>query len=247
MFQGEKFFSVLLFVGFVGVIVYVINLNSSAVSEEGLEVFQKQHQDESDYTILLTDMDYHDDKYWHKYKMLIDRGIGDDGEVRFDSIETADWMRVSPPFFKKYENALGMEISRSTNGIVTNSVAPPGYSGYVGNDRYGEWRTDSHGHSFWHFYGQYMFMRHFFMTGYYGPTRTSWRNYDESYRRNRRDYYGPTGTFGTGRYTTQGPGKRSTWGNRSESFKSNVRSRVTRSSSRYSGSSSRSRSGGFGK
>lgn len=99
MFQGEKFFSVLLFVGFFGVIAYVINLNASAVSEEGLETLHKEHQNDRNYTVLLSDMDFHDDKYWHKYKMLIEKseGSSDSSGPIFDSVQT-DWMSFLLPF-----------------------------------------------------------------------------------------------------------------------------------------------------
>ncbi len=51
--------------------------------------------------------------------------------------------------YRRYEPYLGMVIlSKGENGEVADSQFPPGYQ-YVGNERYGRWRTGSSGGSFW--------------------------------------------------------------------------------------------------
>jgi len=40
-------------------------------------------------------------------------------------------------------------------------------SEYVGNSSYGQWKTDTNGNSFWHWYGQYAFFSHMFRSPYY--------------------------------------------------------------------------------
>ncbi len=56
----------------------------------------------------------------------------------------------------------------------------------VGNPRYGEWRRDSSGNSFWAFYGQYALMRDLF----FFPRRYS---YGDWYTRRGWSYYGDVG------------------------------------------------------
>lgn len=234
-------FSLLAFGGIILLVILISQCNSSSPIEEGLTKVHEQFKNYPNYTVLLSDMNFEDDKYTHKYQILIE-----ENDTTFDERET-DWMEVSPVFFKKYQNALGMEISRRENGKVINSVAPPGYNRYVGNTRYGSWQTNSSGGSFWAFYGQYMFLSRMFSTPYYQPTRGSWTTYNDTYRRQNRDYYGPSGSYGTSRYFNSEKGKNSSWAKKPSSFRDNVKSKVSRSASRYSKSVSRSRSGGYGK
>jgi hypothetical protein len=230
---------------FVGIIICVLLLGKCSgggeTIEEGLTKVHAQFKSYPNYTVLLSDMDSQDDKYTHKYQILIE-----ENDSTFDERET-DWMVVSPVFFKKYQNALGMEVSRRENGIVKNSVTPPGYNRYVGNSRYGSWQTNSSGGSFWAFYGQYMFLSRMFSTPYYRPTRSSWTTYNDSYRQRDRDYYGSSGSYGTNRHFNSEKGKNSSWAKKPSSFRDNVKTKVSRSASRYSKSVSRSRSGGYGK
>jgi hypothetical protein len=191
------------------------------------------------------------DTYKHKYKVIKEREDGTPYE------ELTDWYEVSEKTFSFYENDMGMEIASKVDGKVTKETSPPGYSRYVGNDRYGTWRTDSGGNSFWAFYGQYAFMSS--MIGLVaGPVyRTGYYDYYNNYR-GRRPYYG-TMTNGRYRYGTlsdasrkQNPAfhRRSTTNSALKNRVSNNISRssggrTSRSSSRYGGTS-RSRSSSSG-
>lgn len=215
--------------------------------EEGMDKVIKKYKNTPDYTMLLVDQTYENDQFKHKYDLLIPKT-----DSTFDT-ESTDWMVVSPEFFKKYEESLGMEVAHKENGILTKRTLPPGYSEYVGNEKYGQWR-ERDGGSFWEFYGKYALLSSIFRMGAYNTSYGMWNTYDRSYRYGTGNYYGPYGAYGTSAYTSSTAGRNSTWGQKPASFKQSVRNRVSRStarrsrgSSRYSFSSTRSRSGGFGK
>ncbi len=212
------------------------------------------------FSIVLHDMDADEGfnaKYKHKYKIIKEEA----GKVKS---EITPWHEVSERFFAKHQDNMGMTIaSKDSTGKIHKTPSPPGYSNYVGNRRYGSWQQNSSGQSFWQFYGQYAFMRDMLGMGHYGPVyRNSYRDYRTHYNSGRA-YYGPS-TSGSRVYGTRGTGtsraySKSTWSSKPSSFKQNVRSRVSRSStsgsrtssssrsgSRY-GSSSRSSGGGYGK
>lgn len=207
-------------------------------------------------SIILYDMDASDSEYKHKYKVIKD----DKGELKQ---EITPWKKVSERFFARHQDDMGMEIaSKDSTGKVSKVPSPPGYSNHVGNKKYGSWQQQSNGTSFWQFYGQYAFMRSMLGMNHYGPVYYSNYGHYRSYHSSGRPYYGSS-TNGRYNYGTRGTGtsrahSSNTWSSKPSSFKQSVRSRVQRSStsgsrtsrsgSRYSsGSSSRSRGGGFGK
>jgi hypothetical protein len=207
---------------------------------------------EMNYSIILADMDSRNDEYFHKYTTLIEKA---------DTVlvEESGWEKVSDVFFNANIDNLGMAIVTKKDGNLSKVASPAGYDNFVGNEKYGRWEN-SGGSSFWQFYGQYAFMSSLFnMMG--NPARRSyWDEYRGGGYYGSRPYYGPSGNsvYGTKSHTAQGTGKSTTWASKPSSFKSNVRSQVsrsaqqtqtrrTRNSSRYSSSSSRGRSGGFGK
>lgn len=205
------------------------------------------------YSIILHDMNAEGtifNDYYHQYKIV---KIPEEGEPEE---RITDWIEVPEETFQKHIDHMGMEIvSKGEDGKVNKTAAPPGYSNFVGNEKYGRW-NQRNGTSFWEFYGQYMFLNSMFNMATF-PAR---RSYYDTYRRDyygRKPYYGPTAvgggrTFGTGSRYTSRTRAGSTWGNKNASFKSRVRNSVTRSTSRsgsrYNSSGSmRSRGGGFGK
>ncbi|MEN7550886.1 hypothetical protein AAG747_23400 [Rapidithrix thailandica] len=195
---------------------------------------------EKNFTIILYDMDVEGsffEDYKHKYKLIKEKEDGTPYE------ETTDWYEVEEAFFNQHQNDMGMEVASKENGKVTKQTAPPGYSRYVGNEKYGQWATNSSGNSFWQFYGQYAFMSS--MMGLMaGPVyRTSYVDYRDNYRGSR-PYYGRSTSSGLPQYGSKSSVVAKQ--NPNSSFKNRVQSRVSRSSrsgSRYSsGSSTRSRS-----
>jgi hypothetical protein len=210
------------------------------------------------FSIILEDMELDNDGYKHKYKVLTN--LEDSVNKK---IQHTEWMPVEEAFFVKHEENLGLELAgMDESGEVHKVPTPPGYRNYVGNERYGEWRTNSNGQSFWAFYGQYMFMSSMFHMMAAPVYRNHYDTYRGSYYNSGRPYYGPRTASGSYTYGTSGsvtrttnPSFHSRYGSTS-SFKSKLRSRVqqsqsrtTRSSNRSSssGSSYRSRGGSYGK
>ncbi|UII33101.1 hypothetical protein LVD17_04575 [Fulvivirga ulvae] len=200
------------------------------------------------FSVILHDMDvkgtfFHD--YYHQYKVIQEKEPGKPEEY------ITGWSQVSKDYFTRHADNMGMEIaSRSEDGKVQKSVNPPGYNNYIGNEKYGSWHN-SGGSSFWQFYGQYAFMSHMFNLATYPVRRSYYDDYRGSYYGTGRSYYGPTTSgrsyYGTNSAYTQSTRPRSAWSRNKSSFKQRVNSRTSRSGSRYGGSSSRSRGGGFGK
>lgn len=251
----RKYLSTLIWIG---VILVIINMPSCSNEPEGLKIVLDRYSNYKDFTVLLSDMDYRNGGYWHRYEVVLPGK-----EATFTNKET-EWLAVSSAFFKKHQDNMGMEVASKTDGVVTEKVAPPGYSQYVGNSRYGEWEERNNGNSFWAFYGRYAFLNTIFNMGSRPARYGDWNNYSSNYRNRNEPYYGSGGGgsggryYGTSSYTTSERGQNKTWTNRSPSFKNSIRSKVQRSSSntirrtsrssnRYSGSSSRGRGGGGGK
>lgn len=218
----------------------------------------KELDQEKDFTVILYDMDSEGSwspTYKHRYKIITNKQVND--STAEPQSKLTEWKEVDENFFDVHVNDMGMEIASKSDGVVKKQTAPPGYSNYVGNDKYGQWKTDNSGNSFWAFYGRYAFMSN--MIGLFaGPV------YRRGYMDYRTNYYGTRPYYGTAtsRYGTfssaskkANPSFHKKVANNS-SFKSRVNSSVsrstsaksTRSGSRYSTGSSRSRSSsGFGK
>ena len=235
-----------------------------------IDVLIRNMQEVKPYTLVLYDMDVEGNfskTYKHQYQVITEKN----GKP---NTETTGWYNVSKGLFNKHIDDMGMEVAaKDSTGKVTKTVSPPGYSNYVGNAKYGQWRTGSNGSSFWEFYGKYSMLRSVFRMGTY-PVRRSYYNdyYGNYYGRSSyygpstsgRYYYGTSSAYNTSRNTSSrwhSSGSNSSFKNkiasrssrssgtvnkRSTSNKSS--SRTSRSSSRYSSrSSSRSRGGGSGK
>jgi hypothetical protein len=218
------------------------------VSEVG--ILQKQLDRYPEYTVILEDMmeegNFFTD-YYHKYKIVYaDKVTGTDSLAYYTTL--TDWRGVNKNEFKKYAPYLGMAVaSKLPDGAVTKTEYPPGYQ-YVGDTRYGRWRTDSGGNSFWEFYGKFAFMQSMFNM-FRGPVyRNDWDTYRD-YRRGGRPYFGSNQQYGTsGSYTQKThrsffERRQARERSRKQSFGNKVKQRTRRS--RMSGF--RSRSGGSGK
>ena len=216
---------------------------------EGINEVIQQYDYLADFTILLQDMDYRNDRFLHKYEVIIPEG---------DSIrsEITDWKSVSGKLFNQQKDHLGLELVSKKDGMITREVAPPGFSEYVGNEQYGEWREEN-GSRNWYFFPRYYFMRNIFYRNYSRPSYSAWNNYNTQ-GRGRSGYFSNNSTYNTSRFLQTNGGQSSRWANLSPSLRQQLQkgpvynegggsSRRSRSGSRYSNSSNRSRSGGFGK
>lgn len=238
-----------------------------------VDLMTRDFDKEKTYSIVLYDMQMDENKglYQHKYK------ITKDIENEKSKPEITDWKNVSEVFFAENLDNMGLELaSKSEDGKVHKIPSPPGFNNAVGNAKYGEWKTDNNGNSFWAFYGQYMFMSTMFNMMAGPPIyRSTYYDY-QSYRGNpstyNRPYYGSgNNTYGTNSAITKKTNPnffaRKQQQQQLSSFKQKVASnptkytratpsslnrnssssdRTSRSSSR-TGSSSRSRGGSFGK
>lgn len=87
------------------------------------------------YTITLDDMDLKGDQYEHKYKIY---------QIESDSSVTISYsgrVKVSDDFFMLHENDMGMEVvSKTDNGAINSLISPPGFTNFVGNKNFGEWK-----------------------------------------------------------------------------------------------------------
>ncbi len=193
-----------------------------------------------EYAIILNDMridgNFSKD-YYHQYKIVVGekKSGSDDLEV---SERILDAERVSQKHYARYQDKLGMVlVSKDQEGV--DGVPQPAQYRYVGNNRYGEWRTNSNGTSFWAFYGQYAMLSHIMGSGQRPIYRDEWNSYQGSRRRGQ-TYFGPNNDFGTrGSVTrTTNPGffqrQQARQAASRNSFQSRVRSRA--SSSRSSSS-----------
>ena len=203
-----------------------------------LERLQGELDRYPEYSVILVDMREEgtfSTDYWHQYRVTTgEREEGSDDLVYAENI--GNWERVNRGTFVRYQPYLGMVIlSKGADGNVDHDQHPPGYQ-HVGNDRYGQWRGDGQGGSFWEFYGRYALISH--MIGGFGRPiyRNDWNSYRES--RGRGQPY-----FGSGAYGTNGTVSRQSNPNffrrqatrqrvQSQAFGARVRGRMTGGSAR---------------
>lgn len=201
-----------------------------------LDNFIVEFANEQPFSVIIADMDVDGSffkTYKHKYKIIREKD-----EVPYETL--TEWIEVDKDFFWRNEGNLGMSVlEKNKEGKISKVAAPPGYQ-YVGNSRYGEWRTHN-GNSFWAFYGQYMFMSQMFGMINRPIYRRDYDTYYSGGYYGRRNYYGPK-VGKTTKYGTNSP----------QTKKSNpnfFQRRATKSgwSSSRSRSGGRSRGSGFGK
>lgn len=226
----------------------LVGCGGKKFTKNPVDVIIKDIPTDQVFSVILNDMDVEGSffsTYKHEYKVIQEREVGKPEEY------SSGWYEVDKRTFEKHANDMGMEIaSRGEDGKLHKSVNPPGYNNYVGNSRYGQWENRG-GTSFWAFYGQYAFMSSMFNMMAYPVRQSYYNNYRGSYYGTGRGYYGPTVSgrsyYGTNSAYTSSTRPSSSWSRNNSSFKQRVSSRTSRSGSRYGGTSSRSRGGGFGK
>jgi len=220
-------------------------------SSNPIERIKRDLDQYPEYSITLQDMNREGNfffDHYHQYKIVYGQATeGTEDLSYFDQI--LDWEKVDEQLYEKYRSFLGMVlVSKGRDGKVADVQYPPGYQ-YVGDDRYGRWRTGSGGRSFWEFYGQYAFMSHMFSAFQRPIYRTDWDSYND-YRSRGRPYYGTNNQYGTkGEYTrTANPTffqrQQARAQARQQSFSQKVQQRAGRSSMSSTRSRSSSRSGG---
>ena len=187
---------------------------------------------EQTYSIILYDMDIEDktfsDSYKHRYKIITQKDSTPKEKI-------TDWYPVSEPFFARHQNDLGMEVCSKTGGKISKVTAPPGYSTYVGNAQYGQWKSGSDGNSFWEFYGKYAMMSSMLGLASSMINRNGYNDYHSNYY-GRQPYYGGMTTTGQPMYGTMSAHSQNTNSSfhqraaTNNSFKNKINDRVSRSS-----------------
>lgn len=145
--------------------------------------------------------------YFHKYL------VTDNGQT-----QETDWQKVDETMFENHVDDLGMDLVAKPFGAfedekITNPT-PAGLA-FVGNPQYGRWQTDSHGTSFWAWYGAYrLFGDLLGARGQpYSYRRDEWDTWSTRYRG--QPYYGEDKDrkerYGTGGYVV---GSSNRWASR---------------------------------
>ena len=219
-------------------------------SASSLERVKRDLSRYPEYSIILEDMreegNFFKD-YYHRYKVVYGQKASSGDELEYQN-ELTNWYKIDKKEYDKYANNLGMVlVSKSKDGQVSDVQQPPGYQ-YVGDQRYGQWRRDSGGNSFWEFYGKYAFFSHMFGMFSRPIYRNDWDSY-RNYRSSGRPYYGNNRQYGTnGTYTKR---TNKTFFERRQqrdaARKARFSQRVQQRTRRSNMSGARRRSGGFGK
>ncbi len=140
-----------------------------------------------DYSIVLEDMKEEGNffkSHYHKYKVITP-----------DLNRVTTWRKVPDHYFQSTASLLGMSLLGMKGGKPFTAPAPPLYQ-YVGDSRYGTWRTGPGGQQFWSFrrdFGLYDALA----VGLYPPVYRS--GYD-TYRKNAArhiPFYGVNKEYGT--------------------------------------------------
>ena len=172
-------------------------------TQSPLERLRTQLERYPEYSVILQDMDDRGwSGYWHQYRVIAgEPRAGSDELVHRESI--LDWQQVDSGTYERYRPSLGMVIlSKGADGAVDGGTHPPGYQ-QVGDERYGRWRDDGGGRSFWEFYGQYALLSN--LVGGFGRPiyRDDWNGYQDARRRGE-TWYGPGSGGAAGRGTAGG-------------------------------------------
>lgn len=191
------------------------------------------------YSIILDDMKEEGaffKTYYHDYLV-----------VQPDSSEKTGWLQVPESYYNETADFMGMALATKKDGTLDQQPAPPGY-GYVGDEKYGQWRQDSQGGSFWEFYGKYAFFTSLFGGWYHPINRMDYGMYRNQRSMNqpffgRNKEYGSTGNLSKAKR----PGFYSRRMSSAASGKSAFSSKVDSSRVGRTSTGVRGRAGGFGK
>ncbi len=206
--------------------------------ENPLKALEKNLKDVPTYSVILDDMKEEGTfikSYFHRYLVVLPE----------ESSQT-QWFQVPKDFYNKNSEFLGMALLTKKDGTIDDVVAPPGYA-LVGDEKYGRWREDNSGGSFWEFYGKYALISSLF-GGWYSPIhRNDYRTYQTDRTRGKPFFgsnkqYGSTGHIVKATRPSFYSSRMSTVNAQKSSFSNKVNQKIGRTQTGL-----RSRSGGSGK
>ncbi len=128
----------------------------------------------STYSVILADSEEANKKF--KYTIVYQNGTA-------PTTKTTDFLKVTDSTYNFFLDDVGMEILSNKGQQITQA----GYSNYVGNTEYGQWRENDEG-SFWEFYGKYALLSTLFNSN--RIYRDDYSTYNRYYRTSSRPYYG---------------------------------------------------------
>ena len=184
-----------------GLLAAVLLAAASCATRTPLERLEQELDAYPEYSVVLQDMTDEGFGHAHQYRVVFGGPqAGSDEPVYREAV--LDWTDVDSRTYERYRSSLGMVVlSKGADGI-DRGEHPPGYQ-QVGDERYGQWRDDGGGRSFWEFYGQYALLSHI-IGGFGRPIyQDDWNGYRDARGRGQ-TYYGPGGgTYGTNGSTTR--------------------------------------------
>lgn len=172
-----------------------------------LERLKKELNPYPEYSVILVDMREEGllfSSYYHLYRILyLDRDLKEGEPVLREKISS--WYPVSKAFYNKYRDCLGMTIlAKEKDGTIRDVPQPPAYQ-FVGDTRFGQWKTDDKGNQVWEWLGKYYVIST--IIDLLGSHRTisygDWNDYRTSMQR-RKPYFGPRDQSGKPTYGTSG-------------------------------------------
>ena len=235
---------------FIFLLLFIIMLTLSCSSYSPINSIKSELNRFPEYTIILQDMKEEGNffpSYYHRYKIIYKDNTETSETPTYRTFITG-WYDVKKGMYRDFNNFLGMTVaSKTQDGTISNTNHPPGYQ-YVGNQRYGQWRNDSSGNSFWEFYGKFAMLNAAFSMF----RRPIYRSNYNDYRRHSssgRPFYGSNREYGTSGSQTKQNNKSFFQRRKARDLarKSRFRNRIGQRVRRSNMSGYRSRSFGFGK
>ena len=104
-------------------------------------VSSSQAQKSASATLILKDMHYKSNRYWHMYDII---GYYPSGTQKGQVFhKTSAWKEVNSTYFKKHIKNMGLELMHynDTTQKTKQIVAPAGFSQFVGNALFGQWKV----------------------------------------------------------------------------------------------------------
>lgn len=116
-----------------------------------LDGLRRQLDRYPEYSVILEDMRstglfFHD--YFHRYRLLWLAGTSKENTPVMEQ-KLTDWVKVDQSLYDQYQDALGMAVlTKGKDGSISKTPQPPGFQ-FVGDPRFGQWKTDDQGQQVW--------------------------------------------------------------------------------------------------
>lgn len=184
-------------------------------SSQPIERLRRSLESYPEYSIVLQDMYSQGlffQDYFHRYRLIYlpaTQQTQKDGTPNLQQALT-DWIRVDQSTFEHFKPYLGMVIlSKEKNGTI-NDVPHPVDFKYVGDSRFGQWKTDDQGKRSWSWLATALILSEVVdaigdaqRKGHYPIDYGDYQDYRRSTQQ-RTPYYGKKNEAGRPQFGTQG-------------------------------------------